>query len=270
MMQYARRAELFDKRREAGVKRLYAAFVRAFKADVRAVHRMDYQRVRDLAAFRKHVAKAREIIVKMLKLARPGIIRRIKSGIIALALPSDGVRVQVMAQKIHAVYELPLEYALELARAYVPAAAGKGFCEHLLFTKLHRDGRDLPRSKLCVRPSAKRVHPRYMLVLVEGHHARTVGHLRPQRALFDGVTREQAVVLRAPAVQLSGKGLSVQFVHEQPVTVTETRRLRAIQKQSAQFVRHFFVVLLTVTRKHYRRIARAVPVILRLVRKKAA
>ena len=100
----------------------------------------------------------------------------------------------MLAHEVYAIHILPFGDALEFFRRHIPARTGKRLRQHLLFAKLLRGGRNLPRGQLRADFAPQPVHARNALILVKRHHACTAPHLRVKFAFLDGVTGQMAVV----------------------------------------------------------------------------
>ena len=114
--------------------------------------------------------------------------------------------------------------------------------------------RNLARRSLGGDVAAQPVHAGLVLVLVERHDARAAHHLAEQAALLDGVTRQLAVVLGAPVVNLLCKILGVEEIHHRPVAEAQTVGLLAVHEQRAQLVQQILAVAPAIFLQHHRRI----------------
>ena len=175
----------------------------------------------------------------------------------------------MLAHEVHAVHILPFGDALEFFRRHVPARAGKCLGQHLLFAKLLRGGRDLPRGQFRAGFAPQPVHARNALILVKRHHACTAPHLRVKFAFLDGVTGQTAVVFYAPAVNAAHEVFGIEYIHQPPVAEAETRCFFAVHKQRAQQIENICAVGFFVLCQQHRRVGCLIAKILRLIGEEA-
>ena len=175
----------------------------------------------------------------------------------------------MLAHEVYAVHILPFGDALEFFRRHIPARTGKRLRQHLLFAKLLRGGRNLPRGQLRADFAPQPVHARNALILVKRHHTRTAPHLRVKLALLDCVTSQTTVVFYAPAVNAAHEVFGIEYIHQPPVAEAETGCFFAVHKQRAEQIKNICAVGFFVLCQQHRRVGRLITEILRLIGEEA-
>ena len=233
----SRGAKAFDECGKARVQRFHRMRIVVLIGEVGGMDWVHDRHRRFLAAVRQHTAQRGEIIVEGPEFRlNPRVVLGIEGRIVALALATDGIGVEVLAHLVYTVHILPFGDAFELLGRYVPTSAGESLRDHMLFAQLLRGGRNLARRAFVGDFAAQPVDARYVFIFVKGHDTGTAHHLPCQVALLNGVPRELAIVRGAPIVNLLGEIGRVQLVHQLPIAPAQAGRFFAIHKQRAQFI----------------------------------
>ena len=209
----------------------------------RTVYRMYDKRSRILLSERKRIAEIVKVSVKIGKCELPWIMLRKMNRIVTLALSALGIRIQMLAHHIYAVYILYLGDASQLERGNIPSAAGKHLGYRLLLTELSANRTELLGRKVAREPSSKIIYAGNILIFVKRHNTAAAPHLSRKRSLLDGMAGYTAAVFLAPIVNRLYKIIYEHSVRKTIVVMAKLLCTVKINEERRQSIEHAVSVL---------------------------